>query len=80
MAIELRLVKDLEASVRAARRSQTIDLMLGFENMRIAALQSVAEGFRSNDRHRAFTAAADATNAAERFAGQASLLGATTCA
>ena len=78
-AIELRLMRQIEAGVPTVERPPSLDLMLGWQNERIIALEDQAEAARTNDREGLFTASRNVYDATERFLGQASVFGAEAC-
>jgi hypothetical protein len=79
LAIETRLMHEIEAATPAAQRGQLINRMLGRQSDRIAGLDDWALAAHSNDRNGMFAANRNIYDAQMQFVGQAWALGARDC-
>ena len=78
-AIEERLMRQIEAAVPKVERPPSMNLMLGWQNERIIALEDQAGALRANDRNRLFAANRNVNDATQRFLAQATVFGAQAC-
>lgn len=78
-AIEERLMREIEGAIPTVERPPSLNLMLGWQNERIIALEDQASALRTNARERLFAANRTVYDATQHFLAQATVFGAKTC-
>jgi hypothetical protein len=79
IAIEERLMREIEASIPGPERRPRVSRLLGRQSERIGAMEQLADAARVNDRSRMFAANRELYDAQQSFVGQAWTFGATGC-
>jgi hypothetical protein len=79
IAIEDRLMRDIEAAIPGPERRVGVNRLLGRQSDRIGAMEQLADAARVNDRSRMFATNRAAYDAEQSFLAQAWALGATGC-